>query len=77
MDDLTRELQHRDTEPDDARSTPKRSGLKRILGLSLGAILILAMIVGGVVYWLDSDLSFAHTSAASPFFALSSTPPVA
>src|SRR5271167_4986730 len=54
MDDLTRELQHRDTEPADARPTPKRSGLKRILGLSLGAILILAMIVGGVVYWLDT-----------------------
>ena len=42
MDDLTRELQHRDPEPDaDARPTPKRSGLGRILGLSIGAILIL------------------------------------
>ncbi len=64
MDDLTRELQHRDPEPDaDARPTPKRSGLKRILGLSLGTILILAMVAGGIWYWLSTK-NFVTTDDA-------------
>jgi membrane fusion protein, multidrug efflux system len=63
MDDITRELQPRDTEPADARSTPKRSNLKRILGLGSGAILILAMVAGGTWYWL-STRNFVTTDDA-------------
>ena len=54
MDDLTHERVPREVASADARSTPKRGGLKRTLGLSIGAILILAMIVAGFVYWLDA-----------------------
>jgi membrane fusion protein (multidrug efflux system) len=54
MDDLTRERMPREAASADVRSTAKRSGLKRTLGLGIGALLILAMIVGGFVYWLDA-----------------------
>ena len=61
MDDLTRELQtpgHR-TRPD-ARSTPKRGGLKRILGLGIGAILILGHDRRRYVYWLRRETLRNH-----------------
>jgi membrane fusion protein (multidrug efflux system) len=63
MDDMTRELQPRDTEPADTSSTPKRSSLKRVLGLSFGATVILAMIGGGIWYWL-STRNFVSTDDA-------------
>jgi membrane fusion protein, multidrug efflux system len=54
MDELTRERMPREAASDDVRSTAKRGGLKRTLGLGIGALLILAMIVCGFVYWLDA-----------------------
>jgi membrane fusion protein, multidrug efflux system len=63
MDDMTRELQRRDTQPDDVRRPPKRGNLKRVLGIGFGATLILAMIGGGIWYWL-STRDFATTDDA-------------
>src|ERR1700733_14677393 len=54
MDDLTRERIPREAASDDARSTAKRGGLKRTLGLGIRAFLILAMVLGGFVFWLDA-----------------------
>jgi membrane fusion protein, multidrug efflux system len=53
MDDLARERVPREA-PAASRSTAKRGGLKRTLGLGAGALLILAMIIGGFIYWLDA-----------------------
>jgi membrane fusion protein (multidrug efflux system) len=54
MDDLTRELEARRSPQDDAQSTPKRSGVKRFLSVSFGVLVILGLIVGGTLYWLQA-----------------------
>jgi membrane fusion protein, multidrug efflux system len=54
MDDLTRELEARHSPQDDARSTPKRGGIRRLLGISFGVLVILGVIVGGTLYWLQA-----------------------
>jgi membrane fusion protein (multidrug efflux system) len=57
MDDLTPERDLRDTEPQSSRPTPtqpRRGGIKRAIGLTAGALIILAMVAGGVIYWLNA-----------------------
>jgi membrane fusion protein (multidrug efflux system) len=54
MDDLTRELEARRSPQDDARSTPKRGGIKRLLGISCSVLVVLGLIVGGTLYWLQA-----------------------
>ncbi|HEY4041258.1 MAG TPA: HlyD family secretion protein [Rhodopila sp.] len=60
MDDQTHALQPRDARsadvvPAGAGSAARRRGrLKRIVGLTGGALLIFAMVVGGSVYWLNA-----------------------
>jgi membrane fusion protein (multidrug efflux system) len=56
MDDLTREMEPRETASTPVRSRPpNRAGrFKRILGFTIGGIIVVALIVGGTVYWLDA-----------------------
>jgi membrane fusion protein (multidrug efflux system) len=54
MDDLTRERESRDTARSDAGSTVKRGGFRRIIGLTVTAVVILGLIGGGTRYWLDA-----------------------
>ncbi len=49
MDDMTRDTSRDDT---GARRAPKRGGIGRIIGLSVGGVVLLAIIGGGVSYWL-------------------------
>jgi membrane fusion protein (multidrug efflux system) len=75
MDDMTRDLKQRDAErpeapeksasPEKKPAPPeKRSGIKRLLGLALGGLVIIGMIVGGVWYWLEAR-HFESTDDAS------------
>jgi membrane fusion protein (multidrug efflux system) len=54
MDDLTRPQEPGDAARTGTRSTAKRGGFKRILGFGLGAIVLLGLIAGGTLYWLDA-----------------------
>jgi membrane fusion protein (multidrug efflux system) len=56
MDELTR--QHEPTEREATEnaspSRRRRGNFKRTIGLSLGAVVLLAMIVGGTIWWLNA-----------------------
>ncbi len=54
MDDMTRERDTPGSAPDDERQPAKRTGPGRIIGASIGILLVLAMIVGGTLYWLGA-----------------------
>src|ERR1700742_4908069 len=54
MEDLTRERDERTQAADDASSTANSGGIKRILGLSFGVLVLLALIGGGTLYWLET-----------------------
>ena len=53
MDDLTRGRDTLDASRTDTASPPRRGGFKRVLGLTLGAAMILGMVAAGVIYWLS------------------------
>jgi membrane fusion protein (multidrug efflux system) len=59
MDDLTREVNLKGTPP--PRATPAGLGppvkpgrVKRILGFTFGAIVLVSLLTGGTLYWLDA-----------------------
>ena len=56
MDDLTRDVELKDTgvTPLGSNRLPPRGRLKRMLGLLLGALVVLGLIVGGTLYWLQA-----------------------
>jgi membrane fusion protein, multidrug efflux system len=56
MDDITRTVERRDnaTTPADRRPPEKSGRFKRVLGFSAGAVVLLGLIVGGTLYWLDA-----------------------
>jgi membrane fusion protein (multidrug efflux system) len=54
MDDLTREPAIRQTEPGSAGSAAKRGGIKRLLGVTAGVIVLLTLVVVGTLYWLEA-----------------------
>ena len=71
MDDLPRELERNDAGampsgagPDPARPADGPRPFKRILGFTIGAIVVLALIVGATLYWLDAR-HFESTDDAS------------
>lgn len=57
MDDQTTDLRQRHDDEisrDEDRPPKKPSRLKRVLGIAVGGIVLLALIVGGTVYWLNA-----------------------
>lgn len=71
MDDLIRDVEISDpsTTPADSRlprapSRPAPGRLKRILGFTIGAIVLVALVVGGTLYWLNAR-HFETTDDAS------------
>jgi membrane fusion protein (multidrug efflux system) len=54
MDDMTRERDVPAADRGDGRPAARRGGIKRVLGLSLGGLVMLGMIAGGTLYWLDA-----------------------
>jgi membrane fusion protein, multidrug efflux system len=54
MDDMSRDVDHGDAAPSSAAAPAKSTRLKRVLGFLAGGIALLALIVGGTIYWLDS-----------------------
>ncbi len=54
MDDMTRERDVPAPDRDETPTPPRRSRTKRVLGLAAGAVVVLAMIVGGTLYWLNA-----------------------
>jgi membrane fusion protein (multidrug efflux system) len=67
MDDMTRELDPSDTTARtvDTGGRPDRRGrFKRILGFTVGAVVVLGLIVGGTLFWLDAR-HFESTDDAS------------
>jgi len=64
MDDLTREPKPEDAaaggarpvsgKPIDPGANTKRGGFKRILGFTFGAVVLVALVVGGTLYWLNA-----------------------
>ncbi|HEY0183102.1 MAG TPA: HlyD family secretion protein [Rhodopila sp.] len=66
MDDLTRTVEPKDSVASQADSRrPARSGrLKRLLGITIGAVVLLALIAGGTRYWLSAR-HFETTDDAS------------
>ncbi|MGD0104974.1 MAG: HlyD family secretion protein [Rhodopila sp.] len=71
MDDLPRGLERNAARaippgatPDDVRPPGKPRSLKRILGFTLGAIVLVAVLVAGTLYWLDAR-HFESTDDAS------------
>src|SRR3954447_25921763 len=56
MDDLTRERE-RERElasPVENRSRGKRGVTKRVVGIGLGALVLLGLVAGGTAYWLNA-----------------------
>ncbi len=60
MDDMTRDLDQRNTRA----AAGKPRDLKRFIGLGLGALAIVAMVAGGIDYWLKTR-NFESTDDAS------------
>ncbi|MEA2775460.1 MAG: rane fusion protein multidrug efflux system [Acetobacteraceae bacterium] len=56
MDDMTGLVEREDTGDTAAatRSPKKPSRLKRVLGFTIGGIVLIALIVGGTLYWLNA-----------------------
>ena len=54
MDDVTRERDMPGSAPEETRPPEKRRGLRRSLGPSIGIVAVLAMIIAGTLYWLDT-----------------------
>jgi membrane fusion protein, multidrug efflux system len=54
MDNLTREPDADHAAPDDVRPATRRGGTKRILGITLGILVVLGLIVAGILYWLQA-----------------------
>src|ERR1700761_8436416 len=54
MDDLTHDLDARRPPQDDTPPTARRGGRKRVFGIALGVLIVLGMIVGGTLYWLQA-----------------------
>jgi membrane fusion protein (multidrug efflux system) len=54
MDDMTRERDVPVPGREDERPPARRGGIKRVLGVSAGLLLLLGMIAGGALYWLDA-----------------------
>jgi membrane fusion protein (multidrug efflux system) len=51
MDDLAREVEQRESP---GPTTPKPNRFKRILGFTAGGIVLVALIAGGTLYWLNA-----------------------
>jgi membrane fusion protein, multidrug efflux system len=66
MDNLTNEVEQTrtGTPPTSDRSSEKTGGLKRILGLVIGAIVLGALVIAGTLYWLNAR-HFESTDDAS------------
>jgi membrane fusion protein (multidrug efflux system) len=56
MDDLTHDVQRDDAGVSSTGGRPpeKSGGWKRVLGFTVGGIVLLALIVGGTLYWLNA-----------------------
>jgi membrane fusion protein (multidrug efflux system) len=66
MDNLTAGMQQDDTgePPGSRRPADKPGGWKRILGFAFGALVLLALVIGGTLYWLNAR-HFESTDDAS------------
>jgi membrane fusion protein, multidrug efflux system len=54
MDDLSHDHDIHQTDQSTEQARSRRPGFKRILGISAGALVLLAMVLGGTLYWLDA-----------------------
>jgi membrane fusion protein, multidrug efflux system len=55
MDDMTGQVEREDTGDTAAARSPKKPGrLRRVLGITIGGIVLIALIVGGTLYWLNA-----------------------
>jgi membrane fusion protein (multidrug efflux system) len=54
MDDMTRQVRHEDADDTSVASRARLGRLRRILGLLGGGIVLLGVIIGSTVYWLNA-----------------------
>ena len=54
MDDMTREHDVPPANRDTVSRPARRVGIKRVLGLTVGGLVVLGMIAGGTLYWLNA-----------------------
>jgi membrane fusion protein (multidrug efflux system) len=82
MDDLTREVDLKGTAASGAttsgvRRPAKPIPVKRILGLTIGAIVLVSLLVGGTLYWLDARHYETTDDAAVDAYSTQMAPRVA
>jgi membrane fusion protein, multidrug efflux system len=88
MDDLTRDLELRNAGATPANGTPARNApvaaapvkpgrFKRFLGFTIGGIVLVALLAGGTLYWLDARHFESTDDAAIDAYSTQMAPRVA
>jgi membrane fusion protein (multidrug efflux system) len=79
MDDLPRDVRRDDAGATQTADRPpeRRGGWKRVLGFTIGGIVLLALIVGGTLYWLDARHFESTDDASVDAYATQMAPRVA